>query len=72
MVGCCEKQLNNFWQKLHYFRNAQSTPDSDLAAAFQRRFHISVDENDPNNAAHSNQVRTTLIWLFFLKNCGTG
>lgn len=29
----------------------QSSPDSDIATAFQRRFHISVDESEQNNVS---------------------
>ena len=46
---------SSFHENISLFINfsaaPQSSADSDIATAFQRRFHISVDESEQNNVS---------------------
>lgn len=46
-------------ERISVFRTvSQSSVDSDIATAFQRRFHISVDESEQNNVSKSRGTLT--------------
>jgi len=40
-----------FFLFINFSAAPQSSADSDIATAFQRRFHISVDESEQNNVS---------------------
>lgn len=42
---------------------SQTSVDSDIATAFQRRFHISVDESEQNNVSKSRGTPLVVVYL---------
>lgn len=60
------KQSSVIHIKMFHFRAvSQASVDSDIATAFQRRFHISVDDSEQNNVSSSRIISHLNFDLFY-------